>query len=588
MHCIVKLNKLVINVQHLQDTGIGRTVNNLRKFEDNIGEGAKRLVNKWKQMVAASATDTEEEMLEENEHIEPPHVEEPPAPVRPSHSDQPSHEHPSHEHRSHSEEKRSKHSSKHDRHDSVRSSDGTGPSHRERSKEHKSHSNSNKESSTHSSKHKKRSHEESSAHSSSTPKKQKLDSSTSSTSHMDDKNSKNSKKSKSKPTENGIGGDGIEIDNSMGKSFADASGMLEPAPSSSTKSGSSKSIPSSRKSQTAAAVAHALNIISTPALPTLDISRDLSDHVIPNDYRPMPLNTLVMDTICRSVKPPVYMNEAEALYASTTSKNIRTKVYSGVKTGSVHNVPTTFEVSIDCRCNRLSHIHKHIHKYLQTNQFHNLLFPPTQQMCTRFLQKNIDAIEYTGGIPYDVLRPILDRATADQLSNFEHYNPYIMEDTDTLWEHHVRNKFRSAQRREMESWRETYIRCGDEINAKLSSLTSLLKKSHSSAPAGRQIKLAYVETAAKPPRDVAKSQLRNGTSNIIATTPAARVASLSSVSSNIAKVGDVRLKTQAALRESIPVRPTSNGLNKAKKAKKAPLMAKAMQMMQMMKGRFRK
>lgn len=202
-------------------------------------------------------------------------------------------------------------------------------------------------------------------------------------------------------------------------------------------------------------------------------------------------------------------------------------------------------------------------------------------MCTRFLQKNIDAIEFTGGIPYDVLRPILDRATPEQLSTFEHYNPYIMEDTDNLWEIHVRNKFRKAQRREMESWRETFIRCGDEISAKLSSLTNLLKKNHSGAPVGRQTKLAYVETAVKPPRSVAKSQMRNGTQNIVASTPAARVESLNNASSNIARPGDARLRTQASLRESIPVRPPATII----KAKKAPLMAKTMQMM---KGRFRR
>lgn len=48
-----------INVQHLTSTGIGRTVNALRK-DDEIGEAAKALISKWKQMVASQESDGEE------------------------------------------------------------------------------------------------------------------------------------------------------------------------------------------------------------------------------------------------------------------------------------------------------------------------------------------------------------------------------------------------------------------------------------------------------------------------------------------------------------------------------------------------
>lgn len=40
-------------MQHLQETGIGRTVNALRKDEGEVGVAAKALVAKWKAMVAA-------------------------------------------------------------------------------------------------------------------------------------------------------------------------------------------------------------------------------------------------------------------------------------------------------------------------------------------------------------------------------------------------------------------------------------------------------------------------------------------------------------------------------------------------------
>jgi elongin-A len=51
------LYKLPISVQHLQETGIGRTVNALRKFDGECGVAAKALVTKWKCMVAAEESE---------------------------------------------------------------------------------------------------------------------------------------------------------------------------------------------------------------------------------------------------------------------------------------------------------------------------------------------------------------------------------------------------------------------------------------------------------------------------------------------------------------------------------------------------
>lgn len=49
-----------ITVQHLTSTGIGRTVNALRKDDGEIGMAAKALISKWKQMVASQESDGEE------------------------------------------------------------------------------------------------------------------------------------------------------------------------------------------------------------------------------------------------------------------------------------------------------------------------------------------------------------------------------------------------------------------------------------------------------------------------------------------------------------------------------------------------
>lgn len=54
------------------------------------------------------------------------------------------------------------------------------------------------------------------------------------------------------------------------------------------------------------------------------------------------------------------------------------------------------------------------------------------------------ALEYTGGIPFEILRPVLERATPKQLLNLEDYNHYLLEDSDVLWEVHCRRDFKKV------------------------------------------------------------------------------------------------------------------------------------------------
>ena len=56
------------------------------------------------------------------------------------------------------------------------------------------------------------------------------------------------------------------------------------------------------------------------------------------------------------------------------------------------------------------------------------------------------ALEFTGGVPFDIIKPVLERATADQLFMLEHHNPYLVEDTDKLWQFHCNREFRNKQR----------------------------------------------------------------------------------------------------------------------------------------------
>lgn len=66
-------------------------------------------------------------------------------------------------------------------------------------------------------------------------------------------------------------------------------------------------------------------------------------------------------------------------------------------------------------------------------------------------------MEYTGGVPYDLLKPLLEKLNADQLYVLEHYNPYLIEDTDSLWQFHCKKDFRGESRNDMESWRDLYL-----------------------------------------------------------------------------------------------------------------------------------
>lgn len=90
----------------------------------------------------------------------------------------------------------------------------------------------------------------------------------------------------------------------------------------------------------------------------------------------------------------------------------------------------------------------------------------------------------------------------------EHHNPYLIEDTDELWELHCQKEFKTKKRDEMESWREMYLRCLDEREAKLAALTANIKQAQDKSVPVKQTKLAYVDTSfVKPPRDVARRQV---------------------------------------------------------------------------------
>lgn len=147
-------------------------------------------------------------------------------------------------------------------------------------------------------------------------------------------------------------------------------------------------------------------------------------------------------------------------------------------------------------------------KVYSGNKSYHGKIPKLFELCSEILKDNLDLLEATGGVPYHVLRSILKKANPMQLFTLEHHNPYLVEDTDELWELHCQKDFRTKQRQEMESWREMYMRCIDEREAKLKSLTAHIKQSQDKSLPVRQTKLAYVDSVVKPPRSVVRKQVR--------------------------------------------------------------------------------
>lgn len=97
----------------------------------------------------------------------------------------------------------------------------------------------------------------------------------------------------------------------------------------------------------------------------------------------------------------------------------------------------------------------------------------TNTKCRPYLRStskdkhNISNVPFScpGGVPYDILKPVLERCTAEQLYQLEHYNPYLMEETGPHWQFHCNRDFRGQKLQEYETWRELYlVRINQEDN----------------------------------------------------------------------------------------------------------------------------
>ncbi|XP_027708672.1 elongin-A-like [Vombatus ursinus] len=134
--------------------------------------------------------------------------------------------------------------------------------------------------------------------------------------------------------------------------------------------------------------------------------------------------------------------------------------------------------------------------------------------CIHVLQNNIDVIHEVGGVPFDVLEPVLECCTPKQLSRIEDYNPTFIKLADHLWKRHCQREFKNEQRQDDESWREMYFRLFDQREQKLKTLTKNIILSQSEKPKGHLVEMAYVQGVAKPPRELRGHPERCGSSTI--------------------------------------------------------------------------
>uniref|UniRef100_A0A8C2FRK6 Elongin A, like n=1 Tax=Cyprinus carpio TaxID=7962 RepID=A0A8C2FRK6_CYPCA len=191
------------------------------------------------------------------------------------------------------------------------------------------------------------------------------------------------------------------------------------------------------------------------------------------------------------------------------------------------------------------------------------------QQCIRALQNNIDSLYEIGGVPFEILEPVLERCTPEQLLRIEECNPVYIGVTDHLWERHCQKDFRNAQLEEYESWREMYLRMSKERERKLKQITKSIVSAHSGKPKGRQVKMAFIHSAAKPPRNVRIQQEIHGTAGPVTLPhPTDRASSV--------KPNENRGRSSF----SEPSKPSTNNSGQAQDPRKikrvAPMMAKSL------------
>ncbi|XP_050433259.1 transcription elongation factor B polypeptide 3 [Adelges cooleyi] len=583
MYCITKLTRLPITVQNLQKTGIGRVVNSLRKDEGNIGEAAKTLVLKWKNVVkveesenfyqrddnsgdehyeVSSTNDNEELQISQNitssvastSYYNKSIESNLPNETNESDSNNSSDQESSHRRHSddktkykkikkekdckkrkdsdssHADDHRDGHSSKkvkrehkYDKHDSAKHKKHSTNEHETKVSSSKS-SIDKKYSESSVKKEKKSSHSDSKKDKHKSESKSHKDKSESKSSHRDKSESKKSYKEKtsndSKPsTSSSI----------SSKTFEEA---LLGFPVLKKKNTKTKNREMSSRSSSSE------NEFSPPPTHSNLAPLSLDPEELIANYKPLPQ---------LERKKKITADDIDPLASIMTTKNMRTKVYSGNKSTYYTEVPKLHDI------------------------------------CVQIIKDNLDALEYTGGVPFVILEPILKYATADQLYRLEQYNEYLIEDTGSFWEFHCKKEFRNKVPEDDEPWRDFYIRCLQERETKLARLRQNINANQAASTPVRKTQMAFLNSTVKPPRNIANKQAKYHAAsetkiNILNKSMMGEHSTAESLSAN-------RKSTAMATGTAISLSASSATPPGIIKKRKAPLMQKALQLI---KSRYKR
>lgn len=211
--------------------------------------------------------------------------------------------------------------------------------------------------------------------------------------------------------------------------------------------------------------------------------------------------------------------------------------------------------------------------------------PRLFDLCISFIGLHIELLDKTGSIPYDILKPALQKATPSQLGYIEHRNRYLMEDSDELWEVFCTKEFPGAKLRSNESWRDCYDRSVRKREERLRSLSERIAENNLSVSSATR---RTIIADAVAPHNKRRTQISNGTGHVNRALPSAleisrarrQIGDSGSASSFSSLPSAVRNTRSSLGSHSGSFKSSSKGQNA-----KAPLWAKTMKMFSKSKHR---
>ncbi|KAF4521953.1 hypothetical protein B566_EDAN009481 [Ephemera danica] len=472
LHCLQKLYKLDIKVPHLQATGVGRTVNGLRKREGEVGVAARKLVGKWMEIVENHSTSSSEDETSDSKGYMNGDKTIDKMSSKPNKSHNKSQNcddnfgESSKRSSSSNDNSKKHHESRSSKHKSDRSSDSS--SHNGKSKSSSSSRRHSESPCKDSSKSKHKQRDESKEHKKSKDRDRSEESRE--RKHKSSKDKKSDKHKHKRDKDKRSKSDKPEKENS----FEDAI-----IPKISKHSKPSKNVcvvePVVKK------ICVVEPIIKQEPAPDDDFDDDdySEQEEAPID---LPVPQYFRDKVPVIKSEPIDSDNSDV--AGPSSRRCESPS-GGSFEAALGLIDTTSPSKKEKKKSSKS---------------------PTKSSRT--------TIEEMGYVPFYIMEPVLSRASATQLANIEHFNPQITGDTGDLWRTLVQADFKGAQRLdEDEEWRDVYKRSISEREDKLSLLRDRIKKNNEARKAPqRTTKLAFEHTLAKPPRAVRKQQMKNGTS----------------------------------------------------------------------------